>query len=386
MSEWRIGAADAWGTSRVSRLFPQDGRLVHADLHNHTMLSDGSGDPREAFASLRANGLDAAALTDHTTPGSGISALAGGRRPPVLPQGLDPAGWKLVDELAEKAHDEGIFVTLRGFEWSHPLFGHVSVWDTDRYTDPVRTPAMRPLYRWLRRSGGLGGFNHPGKGDPARFGGFRLDRRAPMVSVEMFNKLRDHLLVGAERERLSPLVRCLDAGWRVAIAGATDEHGTDWGAPEHKGRTGLYVTDLSRDGVRDALVARRAFASRMKGLRLDAAADGVRMGGVVAAGDGLRVEADIDGPGWAGRRVLLQVLSTGRPLPRVAAAAEVRVPGPGEPLPALDVDLGGVPGDWLVLRVADLEQPGDPAAPPGSPFAQGWAVAYASPWWRSPGP
>jgi hypothetical protein len=165
--------------------------------------------------------------------------------------------------------------------------------------------------------------------------------------------------------------------------GATDEHGTDWGLPEHKGRTGLYVTELSRVGVRDALTARLAFASRVKGLRLDAAANGVRMGGVVEAGEGLRVEVDIDGPDWAGRRVLLQVLATGRPLPRVVAAAEVRVPTPEDPLPALDVDLAGVAGDWLVLRIADLEQPGDPAAPPGSAFAQGWAVAYASPWWRS---
>ena len=38
----------AWGTSRRSRLFPGP-FLVHADLHNHTQLSDGDGDPALLF-------------------------------------------------------------------------------------------------------------------------------------------------------------------------------------------------------------------------------------------------------------------------------------------------------------------------------------------------
>src|SRR5690606_585318 len=41
--------------------------LVHADLHNHTLLSDGDGNPEDAFVSMRAAGLDVAALTDHAT-------------------------------------------------------------------------------------------------------------------------------------------------------------------------------------------------------------------------------------------------------------------------------------------------------------------------------
>ena len=51
----RLELPDAWGTSRASRLFP-GWWLAHADLHNHTRLSDGAGDPRLAFASMRAAG------------------------------------------------------------------------------------------------------------------------------------------------------------------------------------------------------------------------------------------------------------------------------------------------------------------------------------------
>jgi hypothetical protein len=87
----------------------------------------------------------------------------------------------------------------------------------------------------------------------------------------------------------------------------TDEHGADWGCPGGKGRTGLYVRELTRHGVTQALAARRFFASRVKGLRLDAAltssgASGgdaperrARMGATLAhaAGPAL-VEVDLD--------------------------------------------------------------------------------------------
>ena len=38
-----------------------------------------------------------------------------------------------------------------------------------------------------------------------------------------------------------------------APVGDTDEHGTDWGFPEGKGRKGLWVTDHSRAGVKRAM-------------------------------------------------------------------------------------------------------------------------------------
>ena len=52
---------------RRSRLEPADAplTLVVADLHNHSLNSDGRGDPERAFELMRAAGLDVAALTDH---------------------------------------------------------------------------------------------------------------------------------------------------------------------------------------------------------------------------------------------------------------------------------------------------------------------------------
>jgi hypothetical protein len=378
---------DAWGTSRRSRLFPGP-FLVHADLHNHTRLSDGRGDPAGAFPALRSAGLDVAAITDHAR---WASVLFGRGRPPGA-IGIDAHAWARTRELADQADDPGAFVALAGFEWSHGWHGHMSVWGSRRFTDALRTfgPPMSAFWHWLEGHGedGLAGFNHPGKAGPRRFGRFRYRpaMATRLVSMEIFNKTQDYLFQGTDGRAASPLVECLDAGWRVGLLGVTDEHGADWGLPEGKGRAGLYVHELTRAGVLEALLARRVFASRVKGLRLDAACDGVRMGGTVAlqrAAGGratrpLRIEVDLDpGAGWQGRRLSVQALRPGPKLPTLAAAVEVTLPSPAA---AFDLPVQEAGGPWLVLRVSDPDQPADPRAT--GPWAElGHGLAYASPFW-----
>jgi hypothetical protein len=373
--------SDAWGTSRQSRLFPGPW-LVHADLHNHTTLSDGSGDPADAFASMRAAGVDVAALTDHSRWASITFGLMG------LPgtAGIDRGDWETTRRLAEEANDPGEFVAMRGFEWSSATHGHANVWGSERFTDPLRTGLLRigPFWRWLDRKGrdSLAGFNHAGS-SALRFGGFRYYPGVAerVVSFEIFNKLDDHLLVGTERGRPSTLVECLDAGWKVGLLGVSDEHGANWGVPEGKGRAGLYVRELTRAGVFEALAARRFFASRVKGLRLDAALNGTCMGRTVPHRAGpARITLDVDRAGWTGRQLGVQVLRPGAGMPTLAAAVDVRVPGPDEPVVAFDVDLDPAAGAWVVLRVTDPAGPVDPRAT-GEWVGLGRAIAYSSPFW-----
>jgi hypothetical protein len=387
----RLAAPDAWGTARESRLFP-GWWLVHADLHNHTRLSDGAGDPGLAFGSMREAGLDVAAITDHSRWASLFLGLA--KAPGWT--GIDARAWRRTIELADEANVDGEFVALRGFEWSHAAYGHMNVWDSERFTDPLRTaPTMGRFWRWLEHRGedGLAGFNHPGTGR-LRFADFayRPALAGRLVSLELFNKLEDYLLKDADRGGESPLNQCLNAGWRVGLLGVTDEHGVDWGLPEGKGRAGLYVRELTRAGVLEALAARRFFASRVKGLRVDAAltslagADGprrrVRMGAAVAhPGGPVRIEVDLDrGQAWWGRRLSLQVLRPGERLPTLAAVLDVTLPGPEEPVAALEADLDPADGDWVVLRVSDPAGPADPRAT-GDWARLGRSIAYASPFW-----
>jgi hypothetical protein len=372
------GGADR--RSRISR----GTLLVHADLHNHTLLSDGAGDPEAAFPSMRKAGLDVAALTDHAIRGASVEGTGLGGTPWI---GLDRAGWRRAGEIAD-AHDRpGEFTAIRGFEWSHPQLGHVNAWFTDEFTDVATQGGSSEFYRWLTQSrgipaGGLAGFNHPGR-ELGRFDGFHHDSAVTeqMVSLEMFNRGDDYLFMGVSAGGTSPLVACLAAGWRPGLLGVSDEHGAEWGFPEGRGRGGLWVCEHSRAGVAEALRARRFFATRVAGLRLDATLGGVRMGSALRHRQG-PVEFVLDlacGPSWVGRTMQVQVLRPDTPVPAVAAVIEVRC---GD-LSRFTIPVSIEDGRWIVLRVADPDSPNTQPGPEGHP-ANNHAIAYTSPWFLHP--
>ncbi len=426
-----LGPSAEFSTARASRLFPGTW-LAHADLHNHTLQSDGAGDPALAFASMRAAGLDIAALTDHTTLGTtdvqGLEACS--QCGDVM--GVDEAEWQRTKQLADAAQEDGAFTAIRGFEWSSPTLGHMNVWFSERWIDPLHTgggtagegagyfmhsesdgrmPAglttpldtitrtlptrgsnMSLFYRWLNTSpsdpvlpgglDGIAGFNHPGR-EPGRFGYFKFEPQLKdrIVSLEVFNRRDDYLFEGTDFGEASPINDCLNQGWKVGLLGVTDEHEPVWGYPDGKGRTGLWVTSLTRDAVKEAMLARRFFSTRLRGLRLDAAANGHRMGSEFPYdGEAITFQMDIDrGPEWWGKPLNVQVLGSGTGMPEVLASVDVVVPTDSEP--AISFTL---PGDafantsWVVLRVSDPAEAADGRADDAwKGFGNG--VAYASP-------
>jgi hypothetical protein len=425
-----LGPSSVFETSRASRLFPGTW-VAHADLHNHSLHSDGDGDPAVAFGSMRAAGLDIAALTDHST-------LSWGLQQSVCPDsacqslaGINEQTWAEALSFADAAHVPDEFVALRGFEWSSPTLGHMNVWFTERWMDPLHTagtstgdgaaqfahdeanlPAelMAPLdgivkavpgppvamalfYEWLTAvsdrpvlgggAEGLAGFNHPGR-EPGRFASFRYDpvMQDRIISLEVFNRREDYFYEGTDSIAQSPLNECLNAGWRVGLLGVTDEHGTDWGFPDGKGRAGLWVEQLSTAGIRDAMANRRFFATRLRGLRLDAAANGVRMGqGLAHANGPITFQIDIDrGAEWVGKRLLVQVLRSGTRMPVVQDVREFFVPGPDDPVFSFTTNVDAADGRWVVLRITDPSATPDGRADATyAPF--GNAVAYASPFY-----
>ncbi len=196
-------------TGGETRLDDEPLQLLFGDLHNHTLLSDGAGDPRTAFAMMRAAGLDFAALTDHASiphhaletaidaadyPDDEARALAR-----LAPHSLDDEGWLLTGELADEADEPGVFTAFRGFEWTEPWLGHANVWFSEQFQH-VHTPArIDGLHRWLADQApeALFGYNHPGR-EPGLFADYSFDPVvAPrMVSLEVFNRYSDFLFEG----------------------------------------------------------------------------------------------------------------------------------------------------------------------------------------------
>jgi hypothetical protein len=383
--------------ARRSRLITDSAdplRLLFADLHNHSLHSDGRGDPEDAFRQLRDAGLDVAALTDHaSTPLdrlAGLSlddypdaeALAIGR---LAPRSIDATTWKRTADIAD-AHDvPGQFTALRGFEWTEPWLGHVNVWFSQEYLAVTTPGRVDGLHDFLAESetGALFGYNHPGR-EPGRLGGFEVPGRHPelarrMVALEVFNRTHDFLFEGYEHGQRSPVADCLDAGWRPGLIGCSDEHGRSYGLVG-KGRTGLWAPAHTRRGVQETLLSRRTYATREVGLRLDATLDGAPMGAVLRTGRTAALSVDVAGSVYLGPDAEVQLLASSRSRDddggvRVVHRSTVQL---GE---VADLDVP-VPDDarWLVLRVADPDQPRGGPAPSGH-AARGWALAYASPWY-----
>ena len=441
-----LGPGAEFGTSRASRLGRRT-RLAHADLHNHSQFSDGTGNPALAHDSMRSAGLDVAALTDHTVAARSFAPLdpcrlfpppgAGEEDPCRSLVGSSETAWEDARRFADGADDPGEFTALRGFEWSSPYLGHVNVWFTEDWTDPLSTagltaaglagvgitePVLRQLlaplpegeeilalilasepagmarfYDWLATSpnavlgggaDGIAGFNHPNR-EPAVFDAFAFDPRVRerMVSMEIMNRHDDFVFMGYEDGQPSPLTSCLDAGWRVGLLGVTDEHGTDWGYPDGKGRAGLYVDELSRAGVRRALAGRNFFATNVRGLRLDATAQNTPMGQTVCSrAPVLTFRVDIDrGPEFAGMPLEIQVLTSGEEVPSVVHVESVTMPSPDERRPIrfrAAVDRAAT--SWVVLRIADPSLPNTSPGPAGHP-CNNLALAYTSPFFLQGG-
>jgi hypothetical protein len=428
-----LGPKKEFETSRTSRLFPGSW-LTHADLHNHTLFSDGAGNPDAAFDSMRSAGLDVAALTDHSTVSYGLPQSVCPDSDCQSLAGIDETSWRRSLELADGAQDDGRFTAMRGFEWSSPTLGHLNVWLSETWTDPLHTggastgegaaqfihdemgvPAeisteldelvraapttgtsMVAFYDWLRSPvdrpavgggiDGIAGFNHPGR-EPGRFSyfAFQPDLRERIVSIEVFNRREDYIYEGTTSGARSPINECLNAGWKVGLLGVTDEHGTDWGYPDGKGRTGLWVSSLSRAGVREAMVARRFFSTRLRGLRLDASANGIRMGQTLKHSTGpVTFRIDIDrGKAWWDKLLNVQVLMSGDVMPTVVHSEDIKVPPGRSPVPSFKCDIDASDGRWVALRVTDpSEAPDERADPTWASF--GNAIAYASPFFLEP--
>jgi hypothetical protein len=433
------GLAGTTGASRRSRLDRSRSlRLVHTDLHNHSFISgDAEGDPLKALTSIRAAGIDVACMTEHAVSGKDHGQYDcstwqnGGCR---FIEGINEDDWQAMAKIADDAYDPGRFVAFRGFEYSTPTVGHINVWLGSDFTDPLHegalvtpreisemwrvipptkpvadqfqkapdTATIVPFYDWLTSTPGsvpfgggsdaIASFNHPGY-----FGNFEsfVYHQAAAKQIflmEAFNSVTyvqdekhghnatDYFWYGRDRGLPQPFNACFNAGWRVGFTGVSDEHSGNYGQTG-KGRGGLYVDQVTRHGVRRAIMSRRSFGTREAGLRLDATADHVPMGSELArkAGRPVTVRLDIDrGADWVGKKMYVQIIGPGRKHPRLLDVVPIRVPSADEPVVTFDVKPDGA---WMFLRITDPARPCDPLGEaPFEDATYGGACAYASPW------
>jgi hypothetical protein len=240
-------------------------------LHAHSELSDGEGDPIEAYTfAYVVGGLDFFALTDHGE---------------LLDTWPWEEEWEDLVSAAEALYQPGTYVTLWGFEWSNPILGHINVLNTPDYTSSISDFSITELYDWLSdRPEGFGRFNHPGEydGQSLEFSHLELYPAAvpQMVGIETWNgnnSFDEYYYDGGWVSDYSYWDEGNLQGWYLGALGGQDNHHRDWGTLNDF-RIAVLAAELTREHIIDAYLNRRFYATEDKDLYLDLRCQGYPIG------------------------------------------------------------------------------------------------------------
>jgi len=211
-------------------------RPWYGNLHSHSALSDGEGTPMEALTWARDTaGLDFYAMTDHS-------------------EMLSESEWTLMQNETDTVNEEGVFVTLRGFEWSHPWNGHMVIFTTEDYNSAYTAIWISFIYDWLEERDALAQFNHPGR-ENGVFNDLDYEEYMSdnMFAMETGNKGDGN----NDGEFLPYYVQALDRGWHIAPTSGQDNHSLSLNSH----RSVFLAPALSRESLLNAMRARRFYSS-----------------------------------------------------------------------------------------------------------------------------
>lgn len=213
-----------------------DMRIWFGNLHSHSGASDGEGDPDEVYTWARdEEKLDFYAMTDHA-------------------ESLFGSEWSELGAAAEQFDEPGVFAALRGFEWSHPINGHICIYATDDYTAAYASIWIDFIYDWIDDADGLAQFNHPGR-EIGVFNDLSYEASVGdnMFAIETGNKGDGN----NDGDFFEYYVKALDKGWRVAPTNNQDNHKLSINSH----RTAYVGQELSAEGLLEAMRARRLYST-----------------------------------------------------------------------------------------------------------------------------
>jgi len=263
-------------------------RLYWGDLHTHTALSDGNGNPDDHFEIAKGH-LDFWAMTDHAYDDVVFSLdyrkFGSNRR-------LVNQEWKHIQDLCRAYEKPGRFIPILGYEWTNFRYGHHNVYYRD-YDQPIRMPATLPeLYAALKDIDAMAIPHHPGYpvgicGKDWRYHDERLSPFVEIYSVHGSSETPDGvrpLLTTGSWMGPGGAEGCVQAGLarghRLGIIASTDSHGDHPGAYD-LGLVAAYAKQLTRDSLWQSFQNRRVYAVTGDRIGLDFSLNGHSMGSVV---------------------------------------------------------------------------------------------------------
>ncbi len=279
-----IGPEGLRATSNPMEVGPGP-RVLWADLHGHSNLSDGSGTPDDYYRYARdVAGLDVAVLTDHDHWG-------------MLPLSTHPELFEETRAASGRFHEPGRFVTLEGWEWTSWIHGHRHVLHFDdraAIRSSVDPAYESPTQLWQALAGTRAlTFAHHSAGGPIATNWEippdpRFEPVTEIASAHGSSEAPDTPL-GIHAPVAGNSVRdALRLRYRLGFVGSGDSHDGHPGLAQlasggSGGLAAIVAEERTREAVYAALVQRRCYATNGPRILLRVALDGHPMGAAVKA-------------------------------------------------------------------------------------------------------
>ncbi|MEO8080626.1 MAG: hypothetical protein ABI641_08855 [Caldimonas sp.] len=303
-------------------------RVLFGDIHNHNAHGYGIGSIERSLDIARSH-LDFFAFTGHSS-WHDMPTMEGDRQR-HWSEGFRRLAetWPQVQKVIADGNHDGDFCAFLGFEW------HSSHWGDQCVVFPRD---FRPLFRTA---------------DPAALRGFCVAEEALMIPhhlaypagrrgvnwdafaetctpvVEIFSEHGSgeddrgpypyvtHSMGG--RETRHTAAAGLAAGLRFGFVGSSDDHAGFPGA-YGEGLMAALVSDFSREGIFEAIRARRTYALTGDRIGLDVTVEGAPMGATITAGREVEVAFEVTG---RDELDVVEVIQDGRIVHRVYAESVV---------------------------------------------------------------
>jgi hypothetical protein len=324
-------------------------RVLWADLHGHSGLSDGTGTPEDFYRYARdVAALDVAVLTDHDHWGK-----------PFLDE--TPEMWRAIRDTTAAFHEPGRFVTLLGYEWTSWIHGHRHVLyfqDDGPVLSSLDEATDDPDELWaaLREHEALTFAHHSAGGPIATNWDFapdpELEPVTEITSVHGSSEALDSPGVIYDPVPGNFVRDVLERGYRLGFVGSGDSHDGHPGLAHfgtgQGGVAAILAEDLTRDGVLQALKARRCYATNGPRIILRVALAGHPMGAALPAPGAESSSTLFIGAIGTGPIEFLEVIRSGRMTQRLSVMGTEDV--------AVTVDVAGlVSGETLYVRVVQQD-------------------------------
>ena len=303
-------------------------RILYGDIHNHNAHGYGVGSIERSLDVARTH-LDFFAFTGHSS-WHDMPAMQGDRQQ-HWQAGFErlAATWPRVQQVIADGNQDGAFCSFLGFEWHSSHWGDQCVVFPSDFRPLCKADDPQQLRRFCVEERALMIPHHLAYPAGRRGVNWSVFDEACTPVVEIFSEhgnaeddrgpysYHTHSMGG--RETAHTAASGLASGLRFGFVGSSDDHAGFPGA-YGEGLMGALVSDFSRQGIFEAIRARRTYALTGDRIELDLSVEGAPMGATIEAGGEVEVAFDVRG---RDELDVVEVIHDGRVVHRAYAEDQV---------------------------------------------------------------